>query len=84
MPELVVAGELMDVAGDYRGGVERFDAFLAALRAEGAFAAPEVLAAPFALDPATGITGDSGTAGGGPPGQAAFRLRLQGDPDDGA
>ena len=80
----LLAGDVVDFAGDYRRAVELFEAFVAGLRADPGFADVEVMEAPFDLDPDSGVSGDSGTtAGNGAGERASFKVRVRREAGDG-
>lgn len=82
---VLLQGDVVDFGGDYRRAVELFEAFVAALDAEGTLSGVRVVEAPFDLDPASGVSGESGTGtASGPAERAAFRVRVHRVTGDGA
>ena len=76
-PVVQLAGHVTGVGDSYREAINRFEAFVAELRAAG-FTGVRVERAPFDLEPSTGVSGDSGTtAGEGADERADFALRLR-------
>ena len=75
-PSVRLAGRVDGFDGDYRRAIERFDRFVAELRARGV-GRVRVNGAPFDLAPDAGVSGDSGVdAGGVDARRADFELRI--------
>lgn len=59
---LLAAGDVVGFAGEYRRAVAMFEGFVDALREHPEITRIDVVNAPFALEPETAISGDSGVA----------------------
>jgi len=63
---LLVAGDVVGFEDEYRRAVELFEAFVGTLRQQPGVGRVDVIESPFALEPDTGVSGDSGLEAGDP------------------
>lgn len=81
---VLLQADVVDFGGNYRRAVELFEAFVTGLEADETLVGVQVVEAPFDLDPASGVSGESGaSAGNGPGERASFRVRVHGVTGDG-
>jgi hypothetical protein len=77
-PGARLTGRVVGGDADYRRAINRFEAFVEALRANAATAAVSVAKAPFDLEPSTAVSGGSGTtAADGRDERADFAVELR-------